>query len=80
MLLHCSLNRSSTPPSCSFADLLAPSPPAWHPAVGKVAGSFYRIVIDGQPARLAAMLLHAATLYAASTALYAAACWVTGGR
>ncbi|KAL4434207.1 hypothetical protein ABPG75_000648 [Micractinium tetrahymenae] len=46
--------------------------------VGKVAGSFYRIVIDGQPASLAAMLVHAAALYAASTALYAAACWVTG--
>lgn len=46
--------------------------------VGKVAGSFYRIVIDRQPASLAAMLLHAAALYAASTALYAAACWVTG--
>lgn len=61
---------------CNKSPCARPSRPP--PAVGKVAGSFYRIVIDRQPASLAAMLLHAAALYAASTALYAAACWVTG--
>ena len=43
-----------------------------------MAGSFYRIIVDQQPARLAAAMLHAAVLYAACTALYAAATWITG--
>jgi hypothetical protein len=47
-------------------------------AVGKVAGSFYQIVVDNQPSRLAAALLHASVLYGAATALYAASSWVTG--
>ncbi|KAL4860115.1 ATP-binding cassette sub-family D member 4 [Chlorella vulgaris] len=45
--------------------------------VGKVAGSFYRIVVDAQPAMLANAMLHAGLLYAASTAIYAATSWVT---
>ena len=48
-------------------------------AVGKVAGSFYQIVVDNQPSKLVAAMLHAAALYAAATALYAASSWVTGG-
>lgn len=48
------------------------------PAVGKVAGSFYLIVLDGQPARFAAAMAHAAALYGASTTLYAASSYVTG--
>ena len=47
--------------------------------MGKVAGSFYLIVLDGQPARFAAAMAHAAALYGASTALYAASSYVTGG-
>jgi ABC-type uncharacterized transport system fused permease/ATPase subunit len=48
-------------------------------AVGKVAGSFYRIVVDRQPSQLAAAMLHAAALYAVSTALHATSCWLTEG-
>lgn len=46
--------------------------------MGKVAGSFYLIVLDGQTARFAAAMAHAAALYGASTALYAASSYVTG--
>lgn len=46
--------------------------------MGKVAGSFYLIVLDGQPARFAAAMAHAAALYGASTTLYAASSYVTG--
>ncbi|PSC73387.1 ATP-binding cassette sub-family D member 4 [Micractinium conductrix] len=45
--------------------------------VGKVAGSFYKIVVDRQPSQLAAAMVHAGALYAACTALYSASCWVT---
>lgn len=45
--------------------------------MGKVAGSFYRIVVDAQPAMLASAMLRAGLLYAASTVIYAATSWVT---
>lgn len=53
-------------------------PPRPAVAVGKVAGSFYLIVVDGQPSKFAAAMLRATLLYAASTALYAASSWVVG--
>lgn len=46
--------------------------------MGKVAGSFYLIVLDGQPSRFTAAMARAAALYAASTVLYAVSSWVTG--
>eukprot|EP00887_Chlorella_sp_A99_P000802 scaffold5.g802.t1 len=46
--------------------------------VGKVAGSFYLILVDRQPGLLLHAMLHAAALYAAATALHAAAVALTG--
>ena len=45
--------------------------------MGKVAGTFYRIVVDDQPAQLAGVMLHAALLYAACCAIYAVSTWLS---
>jgi hypothetical protein len=44
--------------------------------VGTVAGSFYQIIVDRQPAALSAAMLHAAALYAACVACSAAGAWL----
>ena len=46
--------------------------------VGVVAGSFYKIVVDGIPSALVSMLLHSATLYLACVAVSAASSWLSG--
>jgi hypothetical protein len=46
--------------------------------VGKVAGSFYLILVDHQPSRFALATLRAAALYTAVASLAASATYIAG--
>jgi hypothetical protein len=71
-------NNITLPNSLANAAQLQPQLPRHpHPAVGKVSGTFYQIMVDNQPGQLVQAMVHAAALYAACTAISTANTWLT---